>query len=169
MKARISLVAALAEKTRAIGKGNNLLWRIPDDLKRFKTLTLGHPVIMGSKTYESIGRPLPDRMNIVLTNDPTWHTAGVTTCTSLEEALDMAASHDVEEVFVIGGGSVYAQTVAQADRLYLTLVADNAEGDVYFPAYAHLDFQEVAHEARHYGNLSYTWITLERKQQKQTA
>jgi len=159
---RINIIAALGARTRAIGKDNDLLWRIPGDLPRVKQLTMGHPLLMGSKTFESIGRPLPGRTNIVVTNDPQWSCEGITVCYSIDEALDTARSLDGEEVFVFGGGSVYAQTIDRADRLYLTLVDDDTPGDAFFPEYTHLPFIEVAREDHVADGLRFAWVTLER-------
>jgi dihydrofolate reductase len=158
----LSLISALGKKTRAIGKNNALLWRIPEDLARFKQITQGHPIIMGCKTFESIGRPLPERTNIVLTLDPTWTCEGVTPAHTLDEAVSIASARDQTEIFIIGGGSVYAQTIARADRLYLTLVEDDAPGDTFFPPYEDLPFrvtEEVAHIS---GTLHYQFVLLER-------
>lgn len=159
---RVSLIVALGARTRAIGSGNALLWRIPEDLKRFKELTLGHPVIMGRRTYESIGKPLPNRTNIVLSDAPMSHPDEVVVCTSLGEALEQARATHTDEVFVIGGGSVYAQTIDDADRLYLTLVDDDAPGDTFFPEYTHLPFIETARDEHVHDALRYTFVTLER-------
>ena len=159
---RISLIGALGARTRAIGSGNALLWRIPEDLKRFKELTMGHPVIMGRRTYESIGKPLPNRTNIVLSDTPMSHPDEVVVCTSLREAFERARATNTDEVFVIGGGSVYAQTIDDADRLYLTLVDDDMPGDTFFPEYAHLPFIETARDERTHEALRYAFVTLER-------
>ena len=145
--AEIVLIAAVAEKNRVIGRGLDLPWRIPADLRRFKALTLGHPLIMGHRTFESLvhqfGGPLKGRDNVVLSRHPvhTDHT-NVHVYASLEEALDAFA--DRERVFLGGGASVYAAALGAgggsvlADRLELTLVEGDFEGDVFFPPYAHL-------------------------------
>ena len=159
---RISLIAALGMRTRAIGRDNALLWRIPGDLPRFRALTTGHPIIMGYNTFLSIGKPLPNRTNIVLTTVPDWSHEGVLVCHDMNDALTLASTHDTEEVFVIGGGSVYTQMIGRADRLYLTLVDDDTDGDTFFPEYAHLPFTEVAREERDEGGLRFAWVTLER-------
>lgn len=159
---RIALIAALGTKTRVIGKNKALPWHIPDDLKRFKALTLGHPVIMGRRTYESIGKPLPGRLNIVVSATPLHAPSDVVVAPSVADALARAGQEKTDEVFVIGGGQVYAQTIDLADRLYLTLVHDDAAGDVLFPAYDHLPFTEMAREERTDGNLHYTFITYDR-------
>lgn len=134
-KIRISIIAAIGAKTRALGKNNDLLWRISDDLKRFKKITLGHPIIMGSKTYESIGRPLPRRMNIILTRDQDYMVKDALVAHSLEEALACAQKQNNGEIFIIGGGQIFALALPFVDKLYLTLVFDDTPGDVYFPDY----------------------------------
>ncbi len=131
---RLSMIAALGTN-RAIGRANHLLWRIPGDLPRFKALTMGHAVIMGRRTWESIGRPLPGRLNLVLSRRDTFAPGGATACRSLEQALEHAARHEGEggECFVIGGAELYTQALPRADRLYLTLVEDApADADAFF-------------------------------------
>lgn len=129
----ISLIAAL-DRQRAIGRGNALPWRIPDDLKRFKALTLGKPILMGRKTAESLGRALPGRLNLVLTHRGQVPFAGMQAVASLDEALRHAA--DAAELMVIGGGEIYALTLPQASRLYLTHVDTLVEGaDAWFPEF----------------------------------
>ena len=126
----ISLIAAM-DRNRVIGVGNRLPWRLPADLQRFKALTWGHRVVMGRKTFESIGRPLPGRTNVVVTRDTAYHALGCTVLRSVDDAL--AGSGD-EEVFVIGGAEIYAQTIDRADRLYVTAVDTQVpHGDAYFP------------------------------------
>lgn len=161
----ISLIAALSEQTRAIGKDGGLIWNLPGELARFKALTLGHPVIMGRKTWESIPekfRPLPGRTNIVVTRDESYEAMGATVTYSFESALDIArAVPDNEEIFVIGGGQLYAESLPYADRLYLSLVDDTVEGDAYFPDYG--EFTKVIEDALQEENgIRYTLRTLER-------
>lgn len=158
----IALIAALGTRTRAIGKDGGLLWHLPGDLPRFKTLTLGNPVIMGVRTFMSIGTPLPDRTNIVLTYEPTWTHPGVTVCHSIPEALTIAQSLSSGEIFIIGGGSVYEQTIEYADRLYLTLVEDDTEGDTFFPEYAHLPFVETTRIPQEANGMRFAWVTYKR-------
>ena len=131
---KISLLVAVAEN-RVIGRDGGLPWHLSADLKRFKKLTLGHAVIMGRKTFESIGRPLPRRRSIVLSRDPSYAPEGAEVAGSLDEALALAAGEDEDEdeVFVIGGGSVFAAALPKADRLYLTRVHAEVSGDVLFP------------------------------------
>ncbi len=149
---RISLIAALSEN-RVIGVGNRLPWRLPDDLKRFKKLTWGHPLIVGRKTYESIGKPLPGRKMIVLTAQPDFRLPpGVLLADSLDKAFRLAAP--APEVFVGGGAKVYRQALPLAERLYLTLVRALLEGDHFFPIVDWSEWQliqqeEHAADARH--------------------
>jgi dihydrofolate reductase len=159
---RISLIAALGATTRAIGAQGALLWHIPEDLAHFKRITLTHPVIMGQATFESIGRPLPKRENIVLSHDPTYAPEGVHVAHSLEEALTYARTRDSEEIVVIGGGTVYTQTIDSADRLYLTLVESETPGDTYFPPYEHLPFKKVEEHHSSTADMRYTFVTLDR-------
>ncbi|MDT0603230.1 type 3 dihydrofolate reductase [Thalassotalea sp. W431] len=118
---------------RIIGKDNDMPWHLPADLAYFKKTTLGKPVVMGRKTYESIGRPLPGRQNIVISRDKNYQAEGVTTVTSVEQALQQAG--DVEEVMVIGGGAIYQHCLPAADRLYITHINAEIEGDTQFPEY----------------------------------
>ena len=129
---RISLIAALG-RDRVIGRDGGLPWHLPADLKRFKELTLGHPIIMGRKTHESIGRALPGRANLVVTRQRDYRAEGCVVVGSLEEALSYAVDDD--EVFVIGGASLYAEALPVATRMYLTYVDGEFDGDVYFPPY----------------------------------
>ncbi|MCX6794221.1 MAG: dihydrofolate reductase [Candidatus Gottesmanbacteria bacterium] len=141
-------------KNRELGQDNHLLWNIPSDLKRFRAITRGHPVIMGRKTYQSIGRPLPDRTNIVISSK--------SEISSLDAAIAKAqSSPGSEEIFVIGGGSVYAQAIDRADRLYLTVVdAASSAADTFFPDYCR--FTKVISEEPHEENgIRYTYRTLE--------
>jgi len=125
-KPRISVIAALA-KNRVIGIENRLPWRLPEDLAHFKALTLGHPILMGRKTFESLGRPLPGRTNIVITRNPNYCKDGCLVADSIPAAI--ALCKDADEVFFIGGADLYTQAIPLADRLYLTEVDIEAEGD----------------------------------------
>lgn len=142
MSIRVVLVAAIA-RNGVIGAGGDLVWRISDDLKWFKKKTLGKPIVMGRKTFESIGKPLPGRDNIVISRRADFAPAGVIVARTVEEALQLgrewARASDADEVCVIGGGEIYAQTLPIADRVYLTRVDAEPEGDVYFPD---LDLQD---------------------------
>lgn len=126
----VSIIAAVA-RGGVIGGGNALLWHISEDLKHFKAVTLGHPVVMGRKTFQSLGRPLPGRTNVVVTRDASFRPEGVTVVGSPEQALAMFDPRT--EVFIIGGGQIYAQCMPLADRLYLTSVEADFEGDTFFP------------------------------------
>ncbi|MGY5745885.1 type 3 dihydrofolate reductase [Vibrio antiquarius] len=126
----ISMIAAMADN-RIIGKDNQMPWHLPADFAWFKRCTMGKPVVMGRKTYESIGRPLPGRLNIVISRDETLKIEGATTVTSIEQALDVAG--DVEEVMIIGGGAIYAACLPMANKLYVTHIEAAIDGDTQFP------------------------------------
>ncbi len=126
----VSLVLAMAEN-RVIGRGGKLPWHLPDDLQRFKKLTLDHTVIMGRKTFEEIKHPLANRRNVVISRDPGFQPRGATMVPSLAEALALGATE--QEVFVIGGGEIFRLALPRADRLYLTMVHAEVEGDTFFP------------------------------------
>lgn len=126
-----TIVVAMGEKN-GIGFNNRLLWHLPKDLKHFKEITSGHPVIMGRKTYESIGKPLPNRTNIVVSRKTDWFEEGILIVGSIKEAVKFAKKID-EEIFIIGGGKIYEQTMDIVDRLELTLVKAELEADTYFP------------------------------------
>lgn len=168
----VVVVAAMSKERHVIGGKNELLWHIPDDLKRFKELTLGHPIIMGRKTFESIvdilGKPLPKRPNIVVTRNPDYTYEGVEVAGSLEEALLLAKAHDPSEIHIGGGGDLYAQALPYVDRLHLTFVDDEPDGDVFFPDFAD-DFEVTAHhEAREHDGLRYEWVDYVRKEEAQS-
>ena len=133
---KISLIVAVS-RNGAIGLNNQLPWYLPEDLKYFKSVTMGKPLIMGRKTFDSIGRPLPGRANIVLTRDPQWISDGVEVVQSIEQALlagEIACeAADVDEIMVIGGEQIYRMTLDLADRIYLTQVDADVEGDAFFP------------------------------------
>ena len=128
----ISIIVAIA-RNGVIGNGNALIWRIAEDLRRFKALTTGHPVIMGRKTYESIGRPLPNRTNVVVTRRKDYRPEGCLVAGSLEQAVGLFDPS--EEIFIIGGAQIYAQAMPMADRLYLTEIDSDYEGDTRFPPF----------------------------------
>ena len=146
------IIAAVAEKNRLIGKGNDLPWHIPEDLKRFKALTSGHPMLMGRRTFESIihqfGRPLPNRRHVVVTSHgPRPDYPEIETYPSIDAALK--ALEDVDTVYVAGGATIYRQMLDRVDRMELTLVEGDYEGDAFFPPYEHLvgsHFEVVAEE-----------------------
>jgi dihydrofolate reductase len=143
-KPRISVIAALA-KNRVIGIDNRLPWRLPEDLAHFKALTLNHPILMGRKTFESLGRPLPGRTNIVITRNPGYRPEGCLVADSIPAAV--ALCRDADEVFFIGGAELYAQAIPLAGRLYLTEVDIEAEGDAWFPDYDRSAFTEISRES----------------------
>lgn len=142
-KPRVSVIAALA-RNRVIGIENRLPWRLPEDLAHFKALTLNHPILMGRKTFESLGRPLPGRTNIVITRNVDYRRDGCLVADSIPAAI--ALCEDADEVFFIGGAELYAQVIPLADRLYLTEVDIDAQGDAWFPDYARSAFREVSRE-----------------------
>ncbi len=140
---QLSIIVAASENN-VIGRDNALIWHLSSDLKHFKALTTGHAVLMGRKTFESIGRALPNRRNIVISRNPLFVAKGCETAASVEEALALAAGE--EEVFVIGGGRIYNELWGRADRLYLTRVHTEAEGDTFIPAVDERQWQEVGRQ-----------------------
>lgn len=140
---RLSIIAAVA-RNGVIGNANRLPWYLPEDLKRFKQLTMGHHIIMGRKTYMSIGRPLPGRHTVVLTRDAKFRVPGCVTAHTLQQALD--ACGDDPEVFCVGGAEVYAQMLPLANRLYLTEIQAEYAGDAYFPVIDRKHWQETSRE-----------------------
>ena len=139
----ISMIAAMADN-RIIGKDNQMPWHLPADFVWFKRCTMGKPVVMGRKTYESIGRPLPGRLNIVISRDESLSIEGVTTVTSIEQALEVAG--DVEEVMISGGGAIYSACLPLATKLYVTHIEAAIEGDTQFPDWGN-EFKETYSEA----------------------
>ncbi|QQR82113.1 dihydrofolate reductase [Candidatus Campbellbacteria bacterium] len=138
-QSKISIIAAIGKTTHALGKDGALLWRIPEDMRRFKTLTIGHTVIMGRKTWESIPekfRPLPERTNIVITKNTAYSASGALVVHTFNEALDVAQKNERTEIFIIGGARVYEEALSKSSRLYLTLVDSDTQGDVFFPDYS---------------------------------
>lgn len=161
----LSLIAAVAANG-VIGSDNALPWRLPEDLKRFKALTLGHPVIMGRKTYASIGRPLPGRRNIVVSRNAAFAAAGCETAASLEAAI-AACAGTADEIFVIGGAQIYAEALPLAERLYLTEIRAEFPGDARFPAFDRDAWRETARE-RHPGEngIGFDFAVYERAREK---
>lgn len=181
MKPLLSIIVAISEN-RVIGKDNALPWHIPEDLKRFKELTKGHPIIMGRKTFDSIGRVLPDRINIVITRDTEsflkkardegQKLQGLIAVSSLDEALDIVSNEqaltagyegdvDVSEVFIIGGGKVFEQALPEAEKLYLTIVHTTIEGDTYFPDFSAFP-KKVFEKQGNNDRYTYTFLELEK-------
>jgi dihydrofolate reductase len=160
---KISIVVAVTKKDAAIGNGGELLHHISDDLKRFKNLTMGHPLIFGRKTFESIGRPLPGRTNIIITRNPDFEAPGCIVVPSLEKAIEEAGKID-NEIFIGGGGEIYKQALPITDKLYLTIVESDAEGNIFFPDwrkdFAKENFREERVDEK--TGLKYTWVDLER-------
>ncbi len=157
----LSLIAVIG-KNRELGKDKELLWHIPGDLPRFKKITTGHPIIMGRKTYESIGRVLPERTNIVVTRDLNFSQSGLQVAHTIEEALVLAEKAiGSEEIFVIGGGEIYTQALHLADRLYLTLVDRTSTADTFFPKYSEFD-KVIMQEQVHVDGFTITYLTLEK-------
>lgn len=160
---KVSLILAMAEN-RVIGRGNDLPWHLPADLKRFKALTLDHTIVMGRKTWESIGRPLPRRRSIVISRNPDYEADGAEVAGSLDEALALAAGDD--EVFVIGGAAVFAAAVPRADRVYLTRVHAEVAGDIACPP---LDdgswvlVEEERHEANEHHAYPFSFQVYDRR------
>lgn len=158
----ISLIVAM-DRNRVIGAGGRLPWHIPADLKRFRQLTLGHHVVMGRKTWESIGRPLPGRTNIVLTRQPGFRAEGASVVCSMDDALRLAAGDT--EVFVIGGAEIYALALACADRAYVTEIDAAFGGDTWFPPLPANEWREAAREMRRAtapGEPDIAYVTYER-------
>jgi dihydrofolate reductase len=159
----------VTNKNRAIGFKNKLLWNLPPDLEHFKKITIGHTVIMGGNTFVSLGRPLPNRVNIVIIKNKDFKAPGCIVVFSPEEALERAKEeekkldNEQKEIFVIGGGSIYAQMLPYAEKLYLTIVDDQpAEVDSFFPDYS--EFKKIIKESEvcEYGGLEYKFIELAR-------
>lgn len=159
---KLSIIVAMSTN-RVIGLNNRLPWRLSADLKRFKSLTLGHTLLMGRQTYQSIGRPLPGRTIVVLTRQKDFAPEGVLVAHSLDEALTLATG---EEVFIAGGAQIYHQTLPLADRLYLTIIDAPVAGDAYFPAFDESDWQllsEERHDPSEANPYSYRFLVYERK------
>ncbi len=159
----ISIIVAMAEN-RVIGRDGDLPWHISEDLKRFKHLTIGHTIIMGRKTHESIGRPLPKRRSIIISRQADYAADGVEVAQSLDAAVEMAASD--EEAFVIGGSSIYAAALPLADRLYVTRVHAEVAGDVFFPDFDTDDWQQIEASPKQTdekSGLTYSFVVFQRK------
>ena len=144
---KLAIIVAMGKESRIIGRSNGLPWRIPGDMKFFKATTMGKPIIMGRKTYESIGRPLPGRTNIVVTRDANWLAEGVETFNTLDAAItrgrDIAKRDGVKEVCIIGGAEIYKQALAQTDVIYLTEVLGEVTGDTVLSDFDEADWQVV--------------------------
>ena len=187
-KPLITAVVAIG-KNRELGKGGKLLWHIPDDLKRFKRLTTGHPIIMGRKTFESIvsyiGGPLPGRTNIIVTRQASKFIAdnpyvlirankqivghtnsspqdGVIVVSSVEEGIEKAKRIDAKEIHIGGGAEIYKQALPYTDKLHLTIIDDEKKADTFFPPYEHIFTKKVFEEAHEWNGIKYKWTDLER-------
>ena len=162
MMPKISLIAAMA-KNRVIGKDNQMPWHLPADLKHFKSITLNHPVIMGRKTYQSIGKALPNRRNIVITRDKSFSVDDAEIFYDLESAV--ASCNDIAEIMIIGGANIYQQMLPRADSLYITFIDLDVAGDSHFPDWQDLGFKQTISE-QHYADeknpYDYQFVTLER-------
>lgn len=168
-KPRLALIAAVADNG-CIGVDNKLPWYLPEDLKYFKAVTSGKAIIMGRTTYDSLGRPLPNRTNIVITRNPAFTAPeGVRVVNSLDEAIALAEAvahiNGDEEIVVIGGAQIYGLALPKTDRLYLTEVKKTVEGDAFFPPWEKSDWQEVARQDHHYepAALDYSFVVYERR------
>jgi len=163
----IVIVAAMSRNTRAIGKDNALLWHVPADLKRFKALTIGHPVIMGRKTFESIieilGKPLPKRTNIVITRNRDYKYEGVTVVGSLEEGIIKALEETPSEIHIGGGAEIYKEALALTDKLFLTFFEDEKEADTFFPEFEERFVVNEEHEPQAHEGVRYQWVDYKKK------
>jgi len=161
----ISLIAAM-DRRRGIGVGNQLPWRLSADLKRFRELTMGHHIVVGRKTFESIGKPLPGRQMIIITRDREFQAEGCFIRHTVEEAISSAKQHGENEVFICGGAEIYNQTIALADRLYLTLVDAEVAADTFFPEFDESEWTEqepVFHPTDEKNQFPFTFKLLVRK------
>ncbi len=162
---RISLIVAMDEG-HVIGSEGGMPWHLPADLKFFKSVTMGKPLIMGRATWESIGKPLPGRTNIVVTTNPDYQAAGCRVAGSIDQALAIAAEDGSDEVMIIGGGRIYAQTLERAERIYLTRIGAHLVGDTHFPLFEWDEWQEVSreeHAADGDNPFDLTFLVLDRK------
>ncbi|CAI8181714.1 MAG: Dihydrofolate reductase type 3 [Marinobacterium sp. xm-d-530] len=168
---RLALIVAQG-LNRVIGNDNKLPWYLPEDLRYFKEVTMGKPIIMGRKTFESIGKPLPGRLNIVITRDSNWSAEGVKVVSGLGDAIEVgegqALIDGVEEAVIIGGAQIYAQSLSIVDRLYLTQVEAEPEGDAYFPEIDYSQWQELGRQSFPAGDqpnrYPYSFIVYDRKE-----
>jgi dihydrofolate reductase len=167
---KISMIVAMAENL-VIGRENKLPWYLPNDLKYFKQVTMGKPILMGRKTYESIGRPLPGRTNIVMTRSQDWSADGVKVVHSVDEALALATAiaeiDGQEELMVIGGDQIYRAALPKSDRLYLTEVHETVDGDAYFPSIDRSQWTELSRErfaAEGPNPYDYSFVVLEKRE-----
>ena len=157
----LSVIAAMA-RNRVIGIRNTLPWRLPEDLKHFKALTMGHHIVMGRKTYESIGKPLPGRTTVIVTRDANYRMEGCLTANALDAAV--AVCGDDPEIFFVGGAEMYAQVLPRADRLYLTEIQAEYEGDAWFPSFDKEQWQETERKKQvNAEGLGYDFVVYQRR------
>jgi dihydrofolate reductase len=157
----IILIAAVGENGE-MGHNNELLWHLPGDLPRFKQITMGSPIIMGRKTYDSIGRALPGRLNIILTENLNWQAEGVTVANSLDRALDLAKVENSGKAFIIGGGQIYKLFLAYATSLEMTEVYDTPIADTFFPNFSGAQFNEISRECITGNTPKFDYVTYKR-------
>jgi dihydrofolate reductase len=157
---KVSIIVSMS-CNRVIGRDGKLPWHLPEDLLWFKRKTLGHAVIMGRKTFESIGRILPSRKNIIVSRRSNYMVQGAEICHSIEDALNEQACRDEDEVFIIGGAEIFKAALTYTDRIYLTLIHREFVGDTFFPEIPEGEFEEVKSE-HHSGTIPFTITTLER-------
>lgn len=161
----IAIVVAVAQNG-VIGRDNQLIWHLPADLKHFKQLTTGHPIVMGRRTFEAIGRPLPQRTNIVVTRQPDWQHPGCEVANSVPAALELARTLTDGDIFVIGGGEIYRQALPAVDVVYLTEVHHDFEGDATFPDLSPAEWREESrqrHEPDEKHAYAFSFVTLRRR------
>lgn len=159
---KISIIAAMDEK-RGLGRNNKMAWNIPGELKRFKEITMPHPIIMGRKTFESIGRVLPGRVNIIVSRNPDLKAEGAIVVGSVEEAIEKAKETENEEIFIIGGGQIFKEALDKnlVDKLYLTLVGGDYDADAFFPDYS-MFTKIISQQQGESGEYKYKYVDLER-------
>lgn len=159
---KVSIIVAVAGSKRVIGKKGGMPWHLPSELKRFKEITTGHPIIMGRKTFESIGRVLSNRTSIIITRNEGFKVAGAEVVNSLDQAIDVAKHKEgSEEIFIIGGGQIYQEAINMADKLYLTYIDREIDGDTYFPDYS--NFKQVSEsDWQEHDGTRYKFLDLER-------
>jgi len=157
---QIIAIAAIG-KNRGLGKDNNLIYKIPEDMKHFRDATLGHPIITGRKNFESMGRALPGRPTIVVTRDTSYTFEGVTVVHTIEDAIAKAQELDQEKIFIIGGGEIYKAALPYTDTLDLTLIDDEKPADVFFPDYSEFT-KVISEEKKEHEGTSYSFVTLTR-------
>ncbi len=165
-RSHLSILVAMA-KNRVIGKDNTLPWQLPPDLKHFKQLTMGHHIVMGRKTYESIGRPLPGRTSIIITRQPDYQVPGAIVVASIDQALKVSSEGQEigQEIFVIGGAEIYQQALELCQRIYITEIQQEFDGDTLFPELNQQEWREISREKHRLndgGGLEYHFVVLDR-------